>query len=44
MKKVAGFANGNGGGSPTFAQGGASKIEDYHQILDFVIDEIANME
>ena len=43
MKKVAAFANGNGGGSPTFAQGGSSAIDDYKKIVDFVTEEIEKL-
>ena len=36
MKKIATYANGNGGGSPTFAQGGTSSIEKAENILEEV--------
>ena len=33
MKKIATFASGNGGGSPTFAQGGTASLEKADNIL-----------
>ena len=44
MKKVAGAFGGNGGGSPTFAQGGSGDIGDYHDVIDFVHKEIDSIE
>ena len=40
MKKIATFANGNGGGSPTFAQGGTSSLESGEDILKEVEKEM----
>lgn len=40
MKKIATFANGNGGGSPTFAQGGTSSLEGGEDILKEVEKEM----
>lgn len=40
MKKVATYSNGNGGGSPTFAQGGARIVNDLDTILEEVVQEI----
>ena len=42
MKKIATFASGNGGGSPTFAQGGTSSLEKAEDILKEVEKEIKN--
>ena len=42
MKKVASNFGGNGGGNPSFAQGGSSDIGDYHDVIDFVTEEIKN--
>ena len=44
MKKVASYANGNGGGSPTFAQGGTSSHDDYLELLDYVKEEFRKNE
>ena len=40
MKKIATYASGNGGGSPTFAQGGTSSLEKAEDILKEVEKEI----
>lgn len=40
MKKVATFSNGNGGGSPTFAQGGTKKMDDLEALLKGIKQEI----
>ena len=42
MKKIATFASGNGGGSPTFAQGGTSSLEKAEDLLKEVEKEIKN--
>ena len=42
MKKIATFASGNGGGSPTFAQGGTSSLEKAEDIIKEVEKEIKN--
>lgn len=40
VKKASLMANGKGGGSATFAQGGASNVKDIKQILKAVVDDI----
>ncbi len=40
MKKVCEFTNGRGGGSPTFAQGGASNITDYDKVIEYINKEL----
>ena len=40
VKKASEMANGRGGGSATFAQGGASSVKNINKILDAVIDTI----
>ncbi len=42
VKSVSVFANGNGGGSPTFAQGGARDIDKLEEIKNFIVSEINN--
>jgi alanyl-tRNA synthetase len=42
MKKITEFASGKGGGSPTFAQGGTSSLEDADELLKQVVKEIKN--
>ena len=44
MKKVAGFAGGSGGGSPTFAQGGSGDIGDFHKVIEFIENEIDSID
>ena len=44
MKKIANFASGNGGGSPTFAQGGTSEIMKIEDITQEIEKEINNYE
>ena len=40
MKKVATYSNGNGGGSPTFAQGGAKEVENLDAILEEIVQDV----
>ncbi len=40
VKNASNMANGNGGGSPTFAQGGAKDVANLTEILDMVKEEI----
>ena len=42
MKKIASYADGNGGGSPTFAQGGTSYYDDYNELLSYIMKEFNN--
>ena len=44
MKKIANYAYGNGGGSPTFAQGGTSSLVKVEDLLAEIDKEIRNNE